>query len=124
MYNDPKHNKKLGKSGEDLAANFLIENGYEIVERNFQNRLGEIDLVGTKNDVLVFFEVKTRNNKNHGDPLDAISEKKIFQIIKVANSYVQFHPAYQNSDMRIDAVGVLKNGAEAPLINHIENISG
>ena len=72
--------KILGNLGEDIACKFILNKGYEIVERNFYCRQGEIDIIAKDNEFLVFIEVKTRKNENYGRPIDAITfyKKKHF----------------------------------------------
>ena len=80
-------NIEIGKSGEDIAVEFLIKQGYYIHERNFRCKLGEIDIIAIdkidKNE-LVFIEVKTRNQNLFGTPADSIDHKNINHIYKVA----------------------------------------
>lgn len=116
-----------GKFGEDAAASFLIKKGYQIVERNFKKRYGEIDIIAIDKSVkdehvLVFVEVKTRNSLEFGNPLEAITPWKLKSVIKTIEYYTLTHknlPALQ----RIDAVAVdLSDGNEN--IEHVKNISG
>ena len=51
------YNKTIGKYGETIAADYLINNGYEILDRNFQTRYGEVDIIGQKDDMIIFFEI-------------------------------------------------------------------
>ena len=63
---------QLGRIGEEAAADFLKQHGYVIIERNFSNYLGEIDIIATDGDVLCFVEVKTRNSDRLGSPFEAV----------------------------------------------------
>ena len=63
------HNQ-LGKKGEQLAVDFLIENGYDIVERNYRFNKAEVDIIAQKKDVLAIIEVKTRSTTDFGNPQD------------------------------------------------------
>lgn len=69
-----RHNE-TGKWGEDLAADYLTEQGYAIAERNWRQGRLEIDIIAMRDDTLVVAEVKTRTNKDE-DPLDAVDNKK------------------------------------------------
>ena len=53
------YNKTIGKYGETIAADYLINNGYEILDRNFQTRYGEVDIIWQKDDMIIFFEIKS-----------------------------------------------------------------
>ena len=66
----------LGKTGEEIATQYLIENGYKLVIRNFRCRQGEIDIIAKDKDEIVFIEVKTRKNANYGSPVDAVDKRK------------------------------------------------
>ena len=63
------YNKTIGKYGETIAADYLINNGYKILDRNFQTRYGEVDIIGVKDDLIIFFEVKSRYTNSFGTPL-------------------------------------------------------
>ena len=115
------NNKITGKSGEDLACQFLQKQGYKILERNFRySRLSEIDIIAKDKDYLVFVEVKTRTNENCGHPFEAVNYKKLEHIFKAGLAYIQTteenYPKF-----RIDIISVL--GKDNPKIEHLKNIS-
>jgi putative endonuclease len=95
----------LGRTGERLAAEALISQGYRILERNFRCRYGEIDLVAEDGQDLVFVEVKTRRGSAHGFPEEAITARKQQKIIEVANHYLDLHACFERS-WRVDVVAV------------------
>lgn len=78
--------KVLGKQGEDLAALYLKEAGYEILARNYQRRSGEVDVIARdpESGEIAFVEVKTRYSKTFGYPEDAVTETKLSKIEKTA----------------------------------------
>lgn len=78
---------QVGKSGEDLASNFLQKKGYKIIERNFTIRGGEIDIVAIDGDALVFVEVKTRSSHQFGLPAESINYYKIKFLQRAAKFY-------------------------------------
>ncbi len=82
-----KHNE-LGKWGEELAVECLVEEGFSILKQNW--RLGhlEIDIVARKDDVLVFAEVKTRSDMDC-DPLEAVDKRKIANMVRAADAYMK-----------------------------------
>ncbi|MFZ2025075.1 MAG: YraN family protein [Microgenomates group bacterium] len=119
---EAKNNRKLGKLGESLAANYLQKRGFTIIERNFRVRYGEIDLVAKDADTLVFVEVKTRMSTQFGLPEEAITPKKLHEIIKTLEMYALRHHV-QQMQLRIDAVAIQMNADYTVRdIRHIENI--
>lgn len=119
------HNKKIiGKIGEDMACEYLYQEGYEILERNFRCRLGEIDIIATKNNKkadksLIFVEVKTRTSLNYGRPSEAINNIKKQHILKVAKYYI-LKNKIKNPIVRFDAIEVLLEKQKTCSINHIK----
>jgi putative endonuclease len=113
--------KDLGEWGESYVANYLKENGYEILSRNVRTPYGEIDLVARINDRLIFIEVKTRTSKKFGYPEDAITEEKITHMVESAESYLQDHPDML-FDWQIDVISVqVDRKKESPHLTHFEN---
>jgi len=108
-----------GKAGEDLAARFLENNGFTIVERNYRFERGEIDLIAEEGGELVFIEVKARNSTFFGAPEDAVTEEKQEQVRAVADGYL-FEHDIDNRPCRFDVVAIeFKNGN--PEIRHIRD---
>jgi len=85
------HRVALGRSGEDRAAAWYSRHGYEIVERNWRSRIGEIDLVCARDDVLVFCEVKTRCSNRLGTPAEAVTRVKQLRLRRLAAEYIFLH---------------------------------
>ncbi len=108
--------------GERLAAKFLKDKDYKIIERNFRKGYGEIDIIAIKDKVLVFIEVKTRTTNLYGSPLEQISYFKLKTLIKTAQYYRALNPRLPES-LRIDAISVILDENSAKSIEHIENIS-
>ena len=111
-------NKKTGAAGEDLAARYLMKNGYEILERNVHfSKLSEIDIIAKIKDTVVFVEVKTRKNDSFGKPFEAITRTKYENIKKGIAIYSQTHKIKK---IRIDVIGItLKPELK---IEHLKNI--
>ena len=113
--------KELGKLGEDIAASYLKRHGYEILERNFTNRIGEIDIIARNNNVLCFIEVKTRADDRLGRPEEAISKTKQRKISQVVLSYLKMHGIYEG-DFRFDVAAVMfDEKTNAKKLNLIKN---
>ena len=101
--------------GEDFAAEYLSEKGYEIIERNFNTRLGEIDIVAQKKGQIVFVEVKRRATLEYGRPVEAVNLRKQNKIKKVAEMFLVENKAVCH-DCRFDVIEILDEE-----ISHIEN---
>ena len=115
------HNIKLGQLGEKIAADFLVKNGYKIVDRNRHISKNEIDIIAEDSSFLVFVEVKTRSEEAHSPkeerPASAVTPEKQRKILHSASIYKAFHP--QNKKMRFDIVEVLMRGGRVKKINHL-----
>lgn len=96
---------ELGRRGEEIAAEYLINSGYEIIERNFKNKLGEIDIIAKDKNTLCFIEVKTRRTANFGSPFEAVTPRKQHKLIRLAESYLQYKKI-NNADIRFDCIAV------------------
>ncbi len=77
-----------GKLGEDFTADYLIKNGYDIITRNYRKPCGEIDIVASKGDILVFVEVKTRRYRSLVSGVEAVGYKKKGRIIATADCFL------------------------------------
>jgi len=115
-----QHNE-VGKIGENLAKEFLEEQGYKIIEQNYKTKYAEIDLVATKNRALVFVEVRTKIGENFGTPEDTINKQKLWKVLRNSKSYLAFKN-WQGS-ARIDAICiVLRPDYTVSRLTHHENI--
>lgn len=112
------NNRGKGTLGETIAKDYLIENGYRIVEKNYRTKVGEIDLIAEKDNILVFVEVKSRSTTDFGLPYEAVNRKKINRIIKASLVYVKQN-GYGNHQIRYDIIEVFLSRDRR--INHIEN---
>lgn len=96
--------RALGKQGEQHAVDYLLKQGYEIVERNFQVRGGEIDLIARKGRVLSFLEVKSWKVYTMQDLEHVMNEKKRARMIQVSRLYLQRHTEYDAFEIRYDVI--------------------
>lgn len=109
--------RQTGKNYEVLAISFLEAKGYFIIEKNFQVRQAEIDLIARDGDTIVFVEVKYRSSVSSGHPLEAVTISKQRKICKAALFYMNKNKiSPDNTSIRFDVIGIL--GDE---ITHIEN---
>ena len=111
------HNE-LGKLGEIAAANFLKNNGYSILKRNWKFKKAELDIIAVKDDKIIVTEVKTRGEDYLIDPIKAITMGKQKQIVKAANAYIQENEL--DNEVRFDVITVVFNQSK-PEINHIQD---
>ncbi|MFA8342162.1 MAG: YraN family protein [Rhodothermaceae bacterium] len=111
----------LGRKGEEIARNYLIKNNYNVLDTNFKFKNGEIDIIAKLDGVLVFFEIKTRKNKNYGDPEFAITRKKHTALYRTAEYYL-YKNNIENVDCRIDVITILFDSKGSFKLNHYENI--
>ncbi len=96
--------RETGDNGEELACQYLRDNGYVILERNKHfGRASEIDIIAKLKNKLVFFEVKTRKSNAFGTPFAAVTKNKYEKILKGAHAYLAENP---HKDYRIDAIGI------------------
>ena len=101
-----KYNKTIGNYGESQAAEFLKNNKYKIIEKNFSCKFGEIDIIAKDKNIVVFVEVKSRSNKKYGTPALAVNYYKRKNIIKAAKYYIMKNKL-QNEFCRFDVVEIL-----------------
>jgi len=97
--------RAIGRDGEEIAAEYLRNNGYRIVEKNYKNRFGEIDIIAKDGNTVVFIEVKTRNTPSYGTPSSAVDSKKQQRIGKVAVTYLTKKGLTQHP-IRFDVVSI------------------
>ena len=107
------HKKLLGRVGENKAVAYLKKQGYKIVERNYRNYFGEIDIIATDGEYTVFTEVKTRENDKFGAPSESVNYFKRRKYVKIAQAYLK-SKGITDAACRFDVVEI-ENGK----INHI-----
>jgi len=98
---------ELGKKGEQLAVNYLINKGYKIVERNWRFQKAEIDIIATKDKILISVEVKTRSTNDFGNPQDFVTPKKIKLMVSAMNEYILNKDL--DIELRFDIVAITKD---------------
>ena len=119
----PHHRQSLGKFGEKLAADYLSKRGYRILERNFKARYGEIDIICTKDNTLIFVEVKTRIGEKYGKPEESVTPKKLREIVKAAQYYKLTHDHLPEA-LRIDVIAIqLDDQNTVASFRHIQSVT-
>ncbi|MFH1187782.1 MAG: YraN family protein, partial [bacterium] len=97
--------QKIGLYGEELAEKFFLKKGYKILDKRFQTRFGEIDLVISKDEIIVFVEVKTRTTNIFGSPEESINYYKIKKMKIAATQYVQKNNI-KDKNLRLDCLAI------------------
>ena len=107
-----KFNKAIGSLCENLAIDYLKQNKYRILDTNFKNCFGEIDIISKKDDLIIIIEVKGRFGVAYGFPSESVNFSKQKNIIKLANSYLYMNNLYKYN-IRFDVIEIF--------FNHITN---
>jgi len=108
--------REVGNEAETLAAEALAVAGYEVIERNYSCRVGEIDIIAKKDGFICFVEVKYRNPRGYGTAIDAITKAKMRKILMTAKKYL-YETENSDADYRIDAVVI--NGDNVEIIPNV-----
>ena len=96
--------RQIGAFYENIACDYLEEQGIQILERNYRCKFGEIDIIGKEGNCIIFVEVKYRKSNNAGPPLMAVDYKKQVKICRCATVYCMMHPNLTH--MRYDVIGI------------------
>ncbi len=113
----------VGRWGEDAAAEYLAANGYTVLARNVHSAHGEIDIVASKDGLLVFVEVKTRSSHTFAYPEDSVTRRKQAYMLSAAEEYLQTHPESGES-WQFDVIAVEGTPGGKAQIEHFENVIG
>ncbi len=117
--------RKIGYDYETVAVNFLKNNGYDIIERNYHCKIGEIDIIArdkNEDSILVFVEVKYRSTKKYGSPLEAVDIRKQKKIMAVSCHYIKEKRLNFQTAVRYDVIGII--GFAGTDIHLIKNAFG
>jgi putative endonuclease len=112
-----QHNE-LGKKGEQMAVDFLLKQGYAILERNYRFDKAEVDIIAQKDNMLAIVEVKTRSTVDFGNPQDFVKPKQILRLVKVVNEYVIENDL--DVEVRFDIIAIVKQNNSFE-IEHLED---
>ena len=116
-----RQNIALGAYGERVAERHLVDEGLEVLDRNWRCEAGEIDLVLRDGDVLVVCEVKTRSGTAYGHPLEAVDETKAGRLVDLASRWLEAH-GVTAAEVRIDLVAVLRQRRGAAMVEHVRGL--
>ncbi len=113
----------MGKWGEEQAVEYLSARGYKVLERNVHCTHGEIDIVASKDGLLVFIEVKTRRSHTFAYPEDSVTHRKQVYMLSAAEEFLQAHPESGDS-WQFDVIAVEGKPGWKAQIAHFENVIG
>jgi putative endonuclease len=113
--------KELGQYGEEYAGRYLEGKGYKVLEKNFRNKLGEIDLIALDGKVVCFIEVKTRKTRQYGAPFEAVHSTKQHKMVQMALCYLKFKFRTIDVLSRFDVISIYKTPEGQPIVEHIVN---
>jgi putative endonuclease len=113
----------VGRWGEQAAADYLAAKGYTLHDRNVRSAHGEIDIVASKDGLLVFVEVKTRRSHDFAYPEQAVTARKQASLLSAAEQYLQAHPNCGDT-WQFDVIAVEGAPGRQPQIEHFENVIG
>lgn len=102
------HNQ-TGITGETMAVKYIAEKGFSLLHQNWRHSHWEVDIIASKSSVLHFIEVKTRRTKKFGHPEEAVSKKKIQNLINAAEEYLYQYPQWKRIQFDILSITILKN---------------
>ncbi|AZA55708.1 MULTISPECIES: YraN family protein [Chryseobacterium] len=113
-----QHND-FGKKAEDLAADFLLKNGYKILIRNFRYQKAEIDIIAEKDNLIIICEVKARSTDVFNLPQESVNKKKIKLLVSAADYYLQEFKVLK--EVRFDIISLLPDEKQNLVIEHIQD---
>ncbi|MCW5828752.1 MAG: YraN family protein [Deltaproteobacteria bacterium] len=115
--------KNLGARGEDAAAIWLARKGWQIVERNWNCALGELDIIARDGETYVFVEVRTKSGREFGSGIESVTPGKVKKLIRLAEAYVQ-SGGIRDVPLRIDVIGVDEAPDGTYAFEHVPNVTG
>lgn len=101
--------REVGEHGEQLACDHLISAGYQVIDRNWRCRHGEVDIIARDGGWLVFCEVKTRRSERFGAPIEAVTPVKAARLRRLVMAWLEEHGAV--GAVRIDVIGIVLDGS-------------
>ncbi|MEI7627563.1 MAG: YraN family protein [Bacteroidota bacterium] len=115
-----KTNKEKGDNGEQIASDYLLEKGFQILDRNWRHHHLEVDIIASKEDLLHIIEVKTRHSLRFGRPEESITRDKMTFLKNAAEAYQFLHPYWKY--LQFDVIAITMIGQEPREIFMIEDV--
>lgn len=117
--------QQLGATGEEIAVDYLISQGYVVFDRNWRSKSGEIDIIASEKfnsqDELIFIEVKTRSSRDYGDPIEAITATKYLRMYRLALEWLSENSASREA-WRLDVISIVISRAQKIEIDHLKRV--
>ena len=115
----------LGATGEEIAVDYLVSQGYVVFDRNWRSKSGEIDIIASEKfnsqDELIFIEVKTRSSRDYGDPIEAITATKYLRMYRLALEWLSENSASREA-WRLDVISIVISRAQEIEIDHLKRV--
>lgn len=115
----------LGATGEEIAVDYLVSQGYVVFDRNWRSKSGEIDIIASEKfnsqDELIFIEVKTRSSRDYGDPIEAITSTKYLRMYRLALEWLSENSASREA-WRLDVISIVISRAQEIEIDHLKRV--
>lgn len=111
----------VGRYGENVAASYLAAAGWQVVDRNWRGRAGEIDIVALHGDELVVVEVKTRSGDGYGHPAEAVTHAKLARLRRLAAEWLAGHDLHPRS-VRVDVIAVRTARRGPATVEHLTGV--
>lgn len=112
----------VGRYGERVAAAYLVDAGWEVVDRNWRGPSGELDIVALHGGELVVVEVKTRSGDAFGHPAEAVTARKLARLRRLAAQWLAVHDLHPTG-VRIDVIAVRTSRAGAARVEHLAGVA-
>ncbi|WP_243225398.1 YraN family protein [Microbacterium sp. CIAB417] len=113
----------LGRSGEARAVAHLGDRGYSILDRNWRCPAGEVDIVASHRGMLCVVEVKTRTSLRYGHPFEALDERKVGRLWRLAHAWIEAHPGLAvHSRVRLEAIGIVGADPRTGTLEHLVDL--
>lgn len=112
---------ETGKEGEEMAAAWLLEQGFTILHRNWKHSYFELDVIAEKEDILHFIEVKTRTTDTYGHPEEGVTAKKLERLMNAGEEFLNMYPVWELIQYDILSIRLYTN--KAPEYFFIEDVS-
>jgi putative endonuclease len=111
----------LGRYGEDLAVEFLRQQGLTIVARNWRRPAGELDIIARDGGALVICEVKTRRSAAYGSPVEAVGPRKLRRLRELALLWLDEQQVHI-PEIRFDVIGIIQPPVGRPVVQHLRGV--
>ena len=115
------HHNLTGSLGEEIAVNYLQDNGYTILHRNWRYKNWETDIIASKNSILHFIEVKTRRTTTFGYPEEDVSRKKVKNLMGAAEEFLLLYPNWKR--IQYDILSITMEKYKQPEFFLIEDVA-